>query len=184
MEDIIKKLAEKISSYNIWNNLFPGIVFCSIVERTTRITFSTGEIWKDLFIYYFAGMIISRIGSSFIEKILKSIEVRNKKTKEKFLKFAPYGDYIEASESDSFIKILNETNNTYRTIIAMLIAVMAAKMYDWLLYDWISGFGTAGNNSIFLIGCLLMTMLFIHSYKKQTDYIKARVEKYVKVKNR
>ena len=72
MEEIIKNLVEKISSYNIWNNLFPGIVFCSIVERTTRIILSTGEIWKDLFIYYFAGMIISRIGSNFIEKILIS----------------------------------------------------------------------------------------------------------------
>lgn len=186
MEEIIKNLVEKISSYNIWNNLFPGIVFCSIVERTTRIILSTGEIWKDLFIYYFAGMIISRIGSNFIEKILKSIEVRNKKTKqkEKFLKFAPYGDYIEASEANSFIKVLNETNNTYRTIIAMLVVVMGSRMYDWLLYDLISGLGIAGNNSIFLIGCLVLTMLFIHSYKKQTDYIKARVEKYVKEKNR
>lgn len=27
MEEIIKNLVEKISSYNIWNNLFPGIVF-------------------------------------------------------------------------------------------------------------------------------------------------------------
>ena len=184
MEDIIKNLVEKISSYDILNNLFPGVIFCSIVERTTRITFSTGEIWEDLFLYYFAGMIISRIGSIFIEKILKSITVRNKKTKEKdkFLKFAPYGDYIEASEANSFIKVLNETNNTYRTIIAMLVVVMGAKLYDWLLYDLIDDLGVAGSNSDFLIACLLITMLFIHSYKKQTDYIRGRVEKYVKSK--
>ena len=184
MEDIIKNLVEKISSYDILNNLFPGVIFCSIVERTTRITFSTGEIWEDLFLYYFAGMIISRIGSIFIEKILKSIKVRNKKTKEKdkFLKFAPYGDYIEASEANSFIKVLNETNNTSRTIIAMLVVVMGAKLYDWLLYDLIDDLGVAGSNSVFLIACLLITMLFIHSYKKQTDYIRGRVEKYVKSK--
>ena len=80
-------------------------------------------------------MIISRIGSIFIEKILKSIKVCNKKTKEKeeFLKFAPYGDYIEASEANPFIKVLNETNNIYRTIIAMMVVVMGAKIYDWLI---------------------------------------------------
>lgn len=184
MEDIIKNLIEKISSYDILNNLFPGIIFCSIVERTTRITFSTGEIWKDLFLYYFVGMVIGRIGSIFIEKILKSIKVCNKKAKEKenFLKFAPYGDYIEASKADSFIKVLNETNNTYRTIIAMLIAVMGAKLYDWFLYDLINDLGISGSNSVFLIVCLLIIMLFIHSYKKQTDYIRRRVEKYVKSK--
>ena len=38
MEDIIKNFVEKISSYDILNNLFPGVIFCSIVERTTRIT--------------------------------------------------------------------------------------------------------------------------------------------------
>ena len=181
MEEVVKNLIGKISSYDILNNLFPGIIFCSIVERTTRITFSTGEIWKNLFLYYFAGMIISRIGSILIEKILKSIKVCNKKTKEKekFLKFAPYGDYIEASEANPFISVLNETNNIYRTIIAMLVVVMAVKLYDWLLYDLINDLGIVGCNSAFLIVCLLITMLFIHSYKKQTDYIRGRVEKYV-----
>lgn len=184
MEGIVKNLIEKISSYDILNNLFPGIIFCSIVERTTRITFSAGEIWENLFLYYFAGMIISRIGSIFIEKILKSIEVRNKMTKEKekFLQFAPYSDYIEASEANSFIKVLNETNNTYRTIIAMLAVVMGANLYDWLLYDLINDLGAAGSNSVFIIACLLLTILFIYSYKKQTDYIRGRVEKYIKPK--
>ena len=73
MEDIIKNLVEKISSYDILNNLFPGVIFCSIVERTTRITFSTGEIWEDLFLYYFAGMIISRIGSCIFRRICASV---------------------------------------------------------------------------------------------------------------
>ena len=64
----------------------------------------------------------------------------------------------------------------------MLIAVMGAKLYDWFLYDLINDFGILGNNSAFLIVCLLILTLFIHSYKKQTDYIRGRVEKYVKSK--
>lgn len=183
MEDIIKNLVEKISSYDILNNLFPGVIFCSIVERTTRLHFLLERLGGFVFIL-FCRNDYKPYGSIFIEKILKSIKVRNKKTKEKdkFLKFAPYGDYIEASEANSFIKVLNETNNTYRTIIAMLVVVMGAKLYDWLLYDLIDDLGVAGSNSVFLIACLLITMLFIHSYKKQTDYIRGRVEKYVKSK--
>lgn len=60
----------------------------------------------------------------------------------------------------------------------MLVAVMGAKLYDWFLYD----LGILGNNSFFLIVCLLLITLFMHSYKKQTDYIRGRVEKYVKSK--
>lgn len=95
MEDITKNMVDKISSYNIFNNLFPGIIFCSIVERTTRFSVSTGEIWEKLFVYYFVGMIISRIGSILIEKALKSIKVRNKNTKEIecFIDGAPQCDY-------------------------------------------------------------------------------------------
>lgn len=185
MQDVAKNLLEKISSYEIFNNFLPGIIFCIIVEKTTRISFYTEEIWEKLFIYYFIGMIINRIGSIFIEERLKTMKVKNKKTKEKehFLEFTQYSDYIEASSNNSFIIILNETNNTYRTIIAMLIVVMGVKLYDWFLYDRLYNLGVVWNNIIFLIACSLIIILFIYSYKKQTDIIRERVENYVKTKS-
>ncbi len=124
-------------------------------------------------------MIISRIGSIFIEKWLKTIKVKNRKTnnKEPFLKFAPYDKYIDASENDPFIIVLNETNNMYRTIVSMVILIMVLKLYDWLIYDLIQYLGQVGNNLVFVMICLIVIILFIHSYKKQTDYIRSRVEK-------
>ena len=186
MEEITKSVIEKVSSYNIFNNFFPGIIFCYIVEKTTRFSLATGEIWENLFLYYFIGMIISRFGSIFVEKLLKAMKVKNKKTNEResFLKFAPYSDYIEASENSSFIPILNEANNTYRTIIAILIVVMGVKVYDWLLYDWVISIGDIGNNIVFLVVCLLVIILFVYSYKKQTDYVRGRVEKYINSKQK
>ena len=175
MEDGCNKLIEKISSYNIFNNLLPGIIFCYIVEKTTRLTFQTGEVWEKIFIYYFVGMIINRIGSIFVEPMLKSLKTKKNK---KFLEFAPYSDYIEASENSPFIKTLNETNNTYRTFIAMMLTIMAIK-----ICDLIGNFITIGNNIIFLIIWLVVTALFIYSYKKQTDYIRERVENYISIKN-
>lgn len=184
MEELIKNVTEKISSYNIFNNLFPGIVFCHIVERTTRFSFVCDNVCENLFIYYFVGMIISRIGSIFIEKWLKTIKVKNKETnsKEPFLKFAPYDRYIDASKNDPFIITLNETNNTYRTIIAMIILIIAVKLYDWLIYDLVRCLGQVGNNLVFVIICLIFVILFMYSYKKQTDYIRSRVEKYNNMK--
>ena len=79
MEDGGNKLIEKISSYNIFNNLLPGIIFCYIVEKTTRLIFQTGEVWEKFFIYYFAGMIINRIGSILVEPMLKSLKTRKKR---------------------------------------------------------------------------------------------------------
>ena len=176
MEEGCKKLIEKISSYNIFNNLLPGIIFCYIVEKTTRLTFQTGEVWEKIFIYYFVGMIINRIGSIFVEPMLKSLKTKKKK---KFLEFAPYSDYIEASENSPFIKTLNETNNTYRTFIAMMLTIMVIKVCDL-----IGNFITIDKNIIFFIVWLVITALFIYSYKKQTDYIRKRVENYINIKNK
>lgn len=180
MEELLKNITEKISSYNILNNLFPGIVFCHIVDQSTRFSFVHDNILENLFIYYFVGMIISRIGSIFVEKWLRTIKIKNKKTKNKepLLKFAPYDKYVDASENNTFIKTLSETNNTYRTIIAMVILILGVKLYDWFIYDVIQLLGEMGNNIVFVIICLVTIILFIYSYKKQTDYIRSRVEKY------
>lgn len=179
MEEVVKSVLDKISSYNIFNNLFPGIVFCYIVDQTTRFTFIRSG-WENVVMYYFVGMLISRVGSLTVEKWLKALKIKNKKTKlkEAYLKFAPYEQYVEASQNDPLIVTLNETNNVYRTIISVLALAMAAKIYDWLFYDCVKQMGMVGQNLLCIAGGFLIILIFVHSYKKQTDYIRKRVEVY------
>ena len=178
MDEIVKNVIEKVSSYHIFNYFFPGIIFCWLIDKVTRVSISTGEVWKDIFIYYFVGMTISRIGSIYIEATLRSVKITNKdRKKEPFLNFIPYGDYITASKKDGFIKTLNEMNNTYRTLLTVFIVATGVKLYDIFFYDMVQGFGDTGNSVSLLILFLLTIILFVNSYRKQTDYIKKRVEK-------
>ena len=39
----------KISSYNIFNNLFPGALFVYLLERSTKVMLSTDDIIKTLY---------------------------------------------------------------------------------------------------------------------------------------
>lgn len=182
METIIKGLIDKISSYQIFNNLFPGIVFCCLVEETTIFSVSTGTIWKDIFIYYFVGMIISRVGSVFIEKILRTLKIKNKDNKKEFfIQFADYKEYIAASRQDALILKLNETNNMYRSIIAVLVMFIFVKIYEIVLYPRMN---LIGRNIMFMIVIFMLIGLFVYSYKKQTDYIRKRVEDYISSKNK
>ena len=167
-------ILEKISSYNIFNNLFPGVVFCTLLEKMTNFSLTRDKAFANLFIYYFIGMVISRFGSVFIEKIFKTLKFKNKN----FIEFSKYENYIEASKIDSFIEILNETNNTYRTMIAVFFLIIIIKLYDWLLYDIFSSYRNT-NNIMFIGVCLLIMILFVFSYKKQTKYIKKRIEKAI-----
>ena len=178
MDEIVKNVIEKVSSYHIFNYFFPGIIFCWLIDKVTRVSISTCEVWKDIFIYYFVGMTISRIGSIYIEAALRSVKIPNKdRKKEPFLNFIPYGDYITASKKDGFIKTLNEMNNTYRTLLTVFIVATGVKLYDIFFYDMVQGFGDTGNSVSLLILFLLTIILFVNSYRKQTDYIKKRVEK-------
>ena len=76
MDEMIKTFSEKISSYNIFNNLFPGIIFTFVINRTTRFNIGTDSLFENVFIHYFIGMVISRVGSIFIEKLLKKIKIK------------------------------------------------------------------------------------------------------------
>ena len=70
----MKEIIEKLSSYNIFNNLFPGIFFVILAKYTTKYDFVQTDILLGSFLYYFIGLIISRFGSLVIEKILIEIK--------------------------------------------------------------------------------------------------------------
>lgn len=79
-------------------------------------------------------------------------------------------------KNQPFIKVLNETNNVYRTIIAIFVVSLVVKLYDWLLYDLIIKFGSVSQNVLCIVVCVFMIILFVSSYRKQTEYIRKRVE--------
>ena len=78
-------LWEKISSYNLFNNLFPGALFIYLLERSTSVVLSTEDIVKNIVLYYFVGLVIGRVGSIVVEPILKAVRV---------IRFTPYSDYM------------------------------------------------------------------------------------------
>lgn len=185
MEEIGKSMLEKISSYNIFNNFFPGIAFCYMVKIFTDYELDIGNLWENIFIYYFWGLVIGRIGSLVIENMLMKVRIKNKKSKlkENYIERASYKEYIKASEKKSFIKILNETNNMYRAMISVFASVLIIKLYEILSIYFINLFGKI---EIPLEILLLITgmILFIVSYKKQTDYIRKRVQDYIMDENK
>lgn len=176
MMDFSKSLIEKISSYNLFNNLLPGAIFSYIVERTSRIVISSDSIWKNLFIYYFIGLLVGRISSLLIEPLLMKLTIKKNKNREPYIKFAPYEDYIKASEENDFIKILNESSNLYRCLVATFLLIVFCKLYDWFLYDFVKNMGNTWQNLLIIVLCLLSSLIFVLSYRKQVDYIRKRVE--------
>jgi len=160
--DGIKDILDKISSYNIFNYLLPGILFVFITKETIGYNLIQENNLIGAFLYYFIGMVVSRFGSLFIEPFLKKI---------KFVKFSDYKNFVVASKKDSKIDLLSEVNNTYRTILSMTILVVLLKVYSHFKITC----GVSHNMSV-LIAITFIVILFLFSYRKQTNYITKRIE--------
>lgn len=157
----MKELLDKISSYNIFNYLFPGIVFVVVLKQVTKYNLIQDNITLGVFLYYFIGLIISRIGSLVIEPFLKKIS---------FLKFSDYEEFVITSKIDDKIEILSEANNMYRTICSMLLFLLIAIFYEFLenKIDFLQ-------NRYFVL-IIVLLLLFLFSYRKQTNYITKRID--------
>lgn len=157
----MKELLDKLSSYNIFNYLLPGILFSVLVSKMTELELIQKDLVLGVFVYYFVGLIVSRFGSLIIEPLLKKF---------KFLKFAEYKDFVKASAKDEKIEILSEANNMYRTFIATFLLLGLVKLYCLLATKWIFL-----NEYSDWIMVLTIIGIFLFSYRKQTNYITKRI---------
>jgi hypothetical protein len=87
----MNELLNKLSSYNLFNYLLPGILFAVLASEATHYSFLQRDIVLALFLYYFIGLVVSRVGSLVIEPLLK---------KSGFLKFADYKDFVTESKTE------------------------------------------------------------------------------------
>ena len=158
----MKEFLDKLSSYNLFNYLLPGILFAAVGERITSYSFLEKDIVVGVFVYYFIGLVISRIGSLIIEPFFQMI---------KFVKFAPYKDFVRASQADPKLELLSETNNVYRTLCSLFIALICLKLYENF---------ERSHPKLFLYSpvlvLFLLLVLFCFSYRKQTAYVTKRID--------
>lgn len=155
-------LLSKISSYDLFNYLLTGIIFVILADKFTCYSFIQKDIAIGLFLYYFIGLIISRIGSLVIEPFLIFVS---------FIKFEPYKNFLTASERDNKLELLSEVNNTYRTFCSLFVIILLLK-----LYDWIQSKIPAIKDLNFTLLLVLMLVIFLLSYRKQTGFIIKRIK--------
>lgn len=151
----MSELLQKLSTYNIFNYLFPGVVFVILLKKYTDINLIVDDVVLGLFLYYFLGLVLSRKGSILIEPLLKYWGV---------IQFSDYSKFVQASKLDEKIELFSEVNNMHRTIIAMLVVLLAILTY------------TSTATCHFPIGFLCLIILFILSYRKQTSFITKRID--------
>jgi len=158
----MNEILNKISSYNVFNYLLPGIIFAILAGETIHRPVVQSDIFTGVFLYYFLGLVVSRFGSLIIEPLLKGLS---------FVKFADYKDYVDATQKDAKIEVLSEVNNTYRTFISLFGLLLLLKLYMKLegRFPWLKEWDAT-------ILAILVLIMFLFSYRKQNSYITKRIK--------
>ena len=185
----MEALLEKISSYDLVNNFLSGVCFCVFINEFTVWNFDIENEIMLICLFYFVGIIVSRVGSLLIEKILTNLPYfkvtktsnsdNNIKLEfEKFLIFAPYDEFLLAEKIDSKITTLSATNNVYRSMVSVCFCTIVAKIYELTLHNVAS---VMWNGKFEIIsGVFLLMIFFAFAYRKQTSYVVKRVKNAIK----
>ena len=86
------------------------------------------------------------------------------------LEFADYKLFVAASKSDPKLEVLSEQNNTYRSLVSMVVCLLGLKIYEEVVVKFPA---IAAPAPIVLAVAILV--LLILSYRKQTTYITKRI---------
>jgi len=154
-------LLAKLSSYNLFNNLLPGAVFCTGCSYLGVFSIDPSNLVALFIVYYFVGLVIGRIGSIVIEPLFHLLT---------WTKFPPYDHFVAATKRDEKIEILVETSNTYRGVLTSIVCLAAT-------IGIVETRRVLPANSLFdeLTILLGLVVLFGLAYRKQSAYITKRV---------
>ncbi len=178
----MKEFLEKISPYELLNNFLTGVCFCILIEKfTSWSVIIKNESLINCCLFYFVGLIVGRVGSLVIEPLLKHLPVCSRdKKKHEFLEFADYEDFVEAEKEDDKVDTLSGKNNVYRSMTAVFLCFLIVKIYELTLHLVVMNFHLCDAATI--IATIILMILFAFSYRKQTEYVRKRVNKVLRMK--
>lgn len=163
-----ENLIEKISHYNLFNYLFPGVIYVIVANHFTRLKLPTENLLEFLFLSYLIGLVVSRIGSILVKPyLIKKLPCYPKEVQ--------YNDFIEAVKQDPKIDILSSERNIYRTLTALGIMILVTIIFDPIV-KWLN----LSEIVVFIPLVIGLVILFIFAYVKQTKFINKRIEKIKK----
>ena len=118
--EILKLVIDKLSQYNFLTNILPGTVLCIILKYLVGYDLIPDDYYQAGIVFYFVGMVNSRVGSLVIEPILKAIS---------WVKFAPYSEFLRAEKEDAKLTILSQENNVFRSYISLMFISILGYIY-------------------------------------------------------
>lgn len=148
------------SAYDFITTFVPGAVFAAIVSVGSRSEITSDDIVLGAALYFFYGVVASRIGSLIVQPILEIT---------RFLKAGDYDKFIIAEKADSKIQALLEARNFYRSLLTALLLTIPLIIVDPVRSGKV-------HTGTLLVLITLSSVVMLFSLRKQSSYIESRVK--------
>ena len=152
MNEFLRMIAEKLSTYRFFNFIIPGAVLIGFIKYFHLINIPKTNIWWFLLLSYFCGIVLSRIGSVVVEEPMKSLKI---------IKKYDVNNYIMKQKENTLVGTMLELANTYRTISALMLIILILTIIS---------FPFECKTFKYLFVEFLLLILFIYSFYKQYNY--------------
>lgn len=157
MVDLIKIIIDRVSSYQFFNFIYPGLLVAGVLDIYNVVDVFCLNICYILLISYSIGMLASRVGSIVIENLFVWI---------KLMKRFDYNEFNKAELNNTKVSLFLELSNMFRTISAACLLILIARLIN-SIYDY--GFAMP-------IGIVMLVffvfVIFCVSFIKQYGYLK------------
>lgn len=163
MNDLFKSF----SSYNLLTNFVPGAIFVYLLNYINNDFYDKNNIAMNIISFFFFGLILSRVGSIIIEPMFKSLGI---------VKPPEYSRIasVQISSNDDLLNTLIESSYMYRTLVALFLVNMFVVI---IFYSINIDQNLIARRIVFMFWSnLVLLMLFIFSYQKQTAYVVQRLD--------
>ena len=107
---------------------------------------------------------------TIVEPILKAIS---------WVKFAPYSEFLQAEKEDAKLTLLSQENNVFRSYISVMFISIVGYIYKNCPFDLRQFLREEP-----LVLILSLFVLFLFAYRKQTSFVKKRVDNFMKNKSK
>lgn len=166
MDNLLNILGE----YEVFTNFIPGVIFYKLSNPDIQSFVDDDNLLVFFIMCYFIGLVINRIGSLILEPIFMKC---------KLIEYVDYEKYIKVGEETQKYKkteALMKINNLFRTLSAeftLLFLIYLIYLPTNIKSSYIAiGYNELLHELLFAI----FAIIFILSYRKQTKYIRKRIE--------
>lgn len=159
----MENLINSISKYQLAINLIPGYIFAILLQQYAHIVLLEGDVLQDVFVSYFVGLIIGRVGSIIVEGLMCIFDGT-------YISAPGYDRKIKAERIDPKIEILDRQCTIYRNCCAGCCCVIIGIIINCLFGDGI--FLSLGK---YILIFLILTVLLLVAMDKQCTYVNNRI---------